>query len=82
MTTIAIKNEVERRVNKRFMPALFEKTKKYHAKNEYLNCSCDYCTLKRVATIRIANANKSERNKIRIIMKKRLNNTLWKESNV
>ena len=79
MKTLAIKTEVERRVNERLIPALFEKAKLYHARHEYLNCYCDYCVLKRVVTIRIANIHRSYRNKAKIMIAKKLNNAL--ESN-
>ena len=79
MKTLAIKTEVERRVNERLIPALFEKAKLYHARHEYLNCYCDYCVLKRIVTIRIANADRLYRNEAKIMMAKKLNNAL--ESN-
>ena len=79
MKILAIKNEVARRVNERLIPALFEKTKIYHSRHEFLNCYCDYCVLKRVVTIRIANVHRLYRNETKIIMAKKLNNAL--ESN-
>lgn len=60
MNTQELRDEIEKRVLEKLPVALFEKGVKSHAKNSFrLGCSCDFCKIKRSATLMIGCANRA-----------------------